>query len=147
MEEGERIALHILTRLRFSNDQIKQVLALVANHMRFSDVTGMKDSTLKRFMRLADFDEHLELHRLDCLSSHRNVDNYEFIRRKREDLAPEQIKPKPLLTGHDLIAAGYQPGPAFATMLAAAEDAQLESRISTREEALELIRSAFGPPQ
>lgn len=143
VEAGERLAHDILTRLRFSNDQARQVLALIANHMRFTDAPRMKESTLKRFMRLERFDEHLELHRLDCRSSHRNLDNYELVHRKLEELPAEQIRPKPLLTGHDLIVAGYTPGPQFAKMLAAVEDAQLESRITTREEALELVRSTF----
>ncbi len=147
VEEGERLALGILTRLRFSNEQIRHVLALVGNHMRFMDVPRMRESTLKRFMRLERFDEHLELHRLDCISSHGGLENYDLMRRKREELPPEQIKPEPLLTGHDLIEAGYKPGPEFSRILGAVEDAQLESRIATRDQAMQFVRAAFGPPQ
>lgn len=147
VEEGGRIAAEVLSRLRFSNDQIRQVQALIANHMRFLDAARMRESTLKRFLRLERFEEHLELHRLDCLASHGNLENYNLVRSRWEQLPAEQIKPRPLLTGNDLIAAGYAPGPEFAKMLTAVEDAQLESRIRTREEALELVRSTFGPPQ
>ena len=146
-DESARMAGEILARLRFSNQEIRQVEALAANHLRFKDVRQMRESTLKRFLRLERFEEHLELHRLDCASSHRLFANYEFVQRKLAELPREEIKPQPLITGDDLIAAGYQPGPAFAAMLDAAEDAQLEGLVRTREEALELVRARFEPPQ
>jgi poly(A) polymerase len=147
VEVGTRMATRILARLRCSNEMIRQVEALVANHLRFKDVRRMRESTLKRFLRLERFEEHLELHRLDCLSSHRNLDNYEFVKAKLEELPPEQLKPPPLITGHDLIREGYRPGPPFARMLEAVETAQLEGRIRTPEEALSLVHSLFEPPQ
>jgi len=49
-----------------------------------------------------------------------------------------------LVTGRDLITAGYTPGPRFKEMLAMAEDAQLEGRIHSREEGLEMIRREFS---
>ena len=145
-EVGARMAVRILTRLRFPNGAIRQVEALVANHLRFKDVTRMRESTLKRFMRMDQFEEHLELHRLDCAMSHRLLGNYEFVKRKFEEAPGAVLKPKPLVTGHDLIAAGYVPGPAFGRMLRAAEDAQLEGHVRTREEGLALVRSLFEPP-
>jgi tRNA nucleotidyltransferase/poly(A) polymerase len=146
VELGERIARDILARLHFSNADSDQVIALIANHMRFTHVHQMKESTLKRMLRLNGFEEHLELHRLDCSASHGHLDNYEFAKTKFEQSPPEQLRPPRLLTGHDLIQTGYRPGPDFARMLEAVEDAQLESRIQTKEEALELVKSAFGPP-
>jgi poly(A) polymerase len=146
VEEGVKMAREILTRLRFSNEQAAQVESLVANHMRFKDVAQMKESTLKRFMRLPHFEEHLELHRLDVLSSNGMLDNYEFVRHRLQHMPAEVLKPAPLLRGADLIAAGYKPGPDFSRMLAAAEDAQLEGRVRTTEEALALVREIFGPP-
>jgi poly(A) polymerase len=107
----------------------------------------MRESTLKRMLRLPAFEEHLELHRLDCSSSHGHLDNYEFAKAKLEQLAPEELRPPRLVTGNDLIAAGYSPGPDFARMLEVAEDAQLEARIHSKEEGLDLVRSTFGPPQ
>jgi tRNA nucleotidyltransferase/poly(A) polymerase len=145
-EVGAAMAERILTRLRFSNQEIHQVMTLVARHLRFKDVPNMRESTLKRFLRMERFEEHLELHRLDCVMSHGLLGNYEFAKRKFEELPAEVLKPPRLLSGHDLIAAGYHPGPAFAAMLAEAEDAQLEGRIHTREEALELIRARFQAP-
>lgn len=146
VELGERIARDILNRLRFSNADIDQVIALVANHMRFSHVHQMRESTLKRMLRLPAFDEHLELHRLDCTSSHGHLDNYDFAKTRFEQSAPEELRPPRLVTGDDLIRSGYRPGPEFSRMLEVAEDAQLEARIHTKDEGLELVRSTFGPP-
>jgi len=143
VEEGVKLAHGILNRLRFSRDDMERVEALIANHMRFKDAHRMKESTLKRFLRMPDFGEHLELHRLDCLASNRDLENYELVQRKLEELPEEQLKPAPLVTGADLIAAGYEPGPRFAEMLAAVEDAQLEGRVGSREEALAMVREMF----
>ncbi|HET8890279.1 MAG TPA: CCA tRNA nucleotidyltransferase [Candidatus Angelobacter sp.] len=139
-EIGTKMAEGICHRFRLSNDDTGQVLSLVANHMRFADVTRMKDSTLKRFFRLPGFEQHLELHRLDCMSSHRDLSLYDFAREKFHELPPEQIRPAPLITGNDLIAAGYKPGPQFKELLTAVEDAQLDGSISTKEEALALVK-------
>jgi len=146
VEAGVEIARRILARLRFSNDETGQVLALVANHMRFKDVGNMRESTLKRFLRLPRFDEHLELHRLDCLASHGRLETYALVKSRYEGMPGEELKPALLITGRDLIAQGFEPGPPFARMLAAVEDAQLEGRIRTRDEALALILGEFGAP-
>jgi tRNA nucleotidyltransferase/poly(A) polymerase len=143
VEAGVKLAAAILGRLRYSNEEVEQVLALVANHMRFSNVHEMRESKLKRFLRLPGFDEHLALHRLDCLSSHGGLANYEFARERLQQAEPEQLRPPRLLTGNDLIAAGYKPGPEFSKLLEMVEDAQLEGRVQTREEALELIRASL----
>lgn len=144
VEVGVKMAQDILRRLRFSNEQCTQILSLVENHMRFGDVEKMKSSTLKRFFRLPHFDEHLALHRMDCLSSHGDLSLYEFAKQKREEMPEEVVRPALLVTGRDLIAAGYQPGPQFKDMLRFAEDAQLEGRIHTRDEALALVREQFS---
>jgi poly(A) polymerase len=137
------MAEEICRRLRFSNDDTEQIAALVANHMRFGDALKMKESTLKRFMRLPHFPEHLELHRIDCLSSHGDLTLYDFVKGRFECTPADQVRPRPLLTGHDLIRAGYKPGPEFKAMLAAVEDAQLEGRLQNREQAMELVRREF----
>ena len=143
VEEGVRLAHWILSRLRFSREQMEQIEALVANHMRFKDVPAMKDSTLKRFLRLPSFEEHLELHRLDVLSSNRRLESYDIVRQKLAELSEEQLKPPRLLTGADLIAAGFAPGPRFTEILAAVEDAQLEGRIHSAGEAMAFVRERF----
>ena len=136
VEVGVEIARRIMNRLRFPNDVCDQVEELIANHMRFKDVPKMRESTLKRFMRLPGFEEHMELHRLDCLASHGSLASYDFVREKQREVPPEMLKPAPLITGRDLIAAGYRPGPMFGIVLNEVEDAQLEGRISTKEEAM-----------
>ena len=103
-------------------------------------------ASVERFLRLPKFEEHLELHRLDVLSSNGQLGNYNLVKHRLQHMPAEELKPKPLVGGDDLIAAGYAPGPRFSQMLAAAEDAQLEGRIRTREEALELVRNQFGTP-
>jgi poly(A) polymerase len=143
VEVGVAMAADVCRRFRFSNDESRQILALVENHMRFMDAQRMKASTLKRFFRLDDFPEHLALHRMDCLASHGNLDNWEFVRERYEAIPEEAVRPKPLLTGRELIAAGYQPGPHFQEMLRAVEDAQLEGTITTPAEALALILERF----
>lgn len=143
VEEGVRIAHTILHRLRFSRDEMEQVEALVANHMRFKDVHRMKDSTLKRFLRTPDFAEHLELHRLDVMSSNRNLENYKLARRKLEEFTEDHLAPPPLINGADLIGAGYEPGPLFSEILEAVEDAQLEGRVQTSGDAMALVREMF----
>jgi poly(A) polymerase len=143
-EIGTKMAAEICHRFRLSNEETEQVLSLVANHMRFGDIMKMKDSTLKRFFRLPRFDQHLELHRLDCSSSHRDLSLYDFAKEKFQTLPAEQIRPTPLITGTDLVAAGYQPGPQFKELLTMVEDAQLDGSISTKEEALTLIREKSG---
>ena len=143
VEVGVRMAEEICRRLHFSNEDTRQIAALVANHMRFGQADKMKESTMKRFLRLPKFDEHLELHRMDCLSSHGDLTLYNLVRERQQQTPPEDIRPKPLLSGEDLIALGYQPGPQFKEMLSAIEDAQLESRLNSREEALEFVRREF----
>ncbi len=145
VEVGTRMAEEICRRLRFSNDDTAQIASLVANHLRFKDVPQMKPSTLKRFVRLDRFGEHLELHRLDCSSSHRNLDNYEFVRRFLAETPPEQVRPARLLTGDDLISLGYAPGPPFHAILEAVEEAQLNGKVTTREAALRLVQEDFKP--
>jgi poly(A) polymerase len=146
VEVGARIAEVILNRLRFSNDDTAQIVALVKNHMRFADVLQMRESTLKRFLRLPRFDEHLALHRLDCNAAHGDLTLYHFAKQHYEAAPAEQIQPKLLLTGRDLIAQGYRPGPQFKAMLEAAEDAQLEGRATTLEEAMAVVHQHFGNP-
>jgi poly(A) polymerase len=143
VDVGVKIAEQICERLRFSSDDTEQILALVDNHMRFGHVSRMKESTLKRFMRLPRFDEHLALHRADSLASHRNLATYEFIRKKQQEIPPETMRPSRLITGKDLIAQGHVPGPKFREILNAVEDAQLEGRLLSRDAALEFVRREF----
>jgi len=145
-EVGVKMATAICHRLRFSNDDTQQILALVANHMKFKDVAQMRKSTLKRFVRLPGFSEHLELHRLDCQSSHGRLDAYLALKNFLAETPAEQFSPPRLLTGLDLQDMGYVPGPGFQRMLTALEDAQLEGQLQTREQAVIFIRKHYPRP-
>jgi poly(A) polymerase len=145
VEVGVAMARDICQRLRMSNDDIEQILALVDNHMRFADTPRMKASTLKRFMRLPQFDEHLELHRLDCLSSHENLELYNLVSQKVMETPEKEIRPDPLISGDDLIALGFVPGPIFKEILSAVEDQQLDGAIKSYEEAVGFVRSNYQP--
>jgi len=143
VEVGVKMAAEICRRLRFSNGDTSQILGLVQNHMRFGVVQQMKESTLKKFLRLPGFDEHLELHRMDCLSSNGIVESYEYAREKLRSIPPDAIRPQPLITGQDLIEAGYEPGPRFKEILGTVEDAQLEGRLASPEAAMDYVRREF----
>jgi poly(A) polymerase len=143
VEVGVRMAEAICKRLRFSNEETEQILALVDNHMKFGAVEEMRTATLKKFVRLPHFEEHLALHRLDCLSSHRNLDSYTFVLEFLAKTPPEQVRPARLLGGDDLHTMGFRPGPLFSQILQSLEDAQLEGQISTRQEAEKFVRDKF----
>ncbi len=144
VEVGVRMAEEILGRLRFSNDETTQIVALIKHHMRFGDLRAMKESTVRRFLRLPQFNEHLDLHWLDCTSCHGKLELYELAKARFEE-EPTIAERLPLLvTGRDLIAAGYRPGPTFKQMLEAVEDAQLEGTISVREQGMQLVAARFG---
>jgi poly(A) polymerase len=146
VDVGVAMAAEICRRFRFSNEETRQIVALVENHMRFADAGHMKSSTLKRFFRLEGFEEHLALHRMDCLAGSGNLEHWEFAREKYDAMPEEVVRPQALITGRELIAAGYVPGAGFKEMLRAVEDAQLEGTIGTAEEALRLVRERFGEP-
>jgi poly(A) polymerase len=143
VEVGVKMAEEICSRLRFSGDDTAQVLGLIGNHMRFGHATRMKESTLKKFLRMPHFEEHLALHRADCLASHGDLGTYEFAKEKLAAIPPENMRPSRLVKGDDLIAAGYQPGPKFREILDAVEDAQLEGRLPSKDAALEFVRREF----
>ncbi len=142
-EMGALMAAVICRRLRFSTADSQQIEALVADHMRFKDVSAMRPATLKRFVRLPRFDEHLELHRIDCLSSHGLLDAYRFVERFLRETPAEEVRPERLIDGDDLKELGYQPGPQFKEILNAVEEAQLDGRLSTREDTLEFVRTNY----
>ena len=145
VEVGVAMGAEICRRFRFSNDETRQILSLIENHMRFADAPHMRASTLKRFFRLESFPEHLALHQMDCLAAHANLESRTLCARPMRRWR-KTVRPKLLLTGRELIAAGYAPGPRFREMLHAAEDAQLEGTIATADEAFALVRERFGEP-
>jgi poly(A) polymerase len=142
-EVGARMAVAICDRFRFTNRQSERIVQLVRDHLKFKDLPQMRASTVKRFLRQEGFEEHLELHRLDCLGSHRNLDNWNYARALLEQLGPEEIRPPRLLTGDDLTTLGYAPGPLFKEILRVVEDAQLDNQVRDAEEARRLVLAKF----
>jgi poly(A) polymerase len=145
-ELGAQMAEEVCRRLRMSNVETEQVCDLVRNHLRFMHVSEMRQSTLRRILAKANFGEHLELHRVDCLSSHRNLDNYWFCLKELERMRDEPPLPPRLVTGRDLIEMGYEPGPIFSEILDAVEDRQLDGILQTREDAMAFVRRTFPAP-
>lgn len=146
VEAGVEIGARICRRLRFSNADTEQIVALIANHMRFMHLRQMRPSKLKKFLRQPEFDQHLELHRLDCTASHGKLDNYEFAREALEAFGEEGLRPAPLVTGKSLIENGFQAGPSFSRIIEAAEAAQLEGAFDTAEAGMEWVRRRWSPP-
>jgi poly(A) polymerase len=141
---GAEMTEAIMRRLRFSGAEIEATIEMVRQHMVFKDAPKMRIAKLKRFMARPTFDEELELHRVDCQSSHRMLDNYEFLLSKREEFANEPIIPPPLVRGDDLIAFGLKPGPKFGEILEAVETRQLEGKLRTRDEALDWVKVHYS---
>src|SRR6202049_3588662 len=143
VDVGVKMAEETCRRLRLSGDDTQQVSALVDHHMRFGQATRMSESTLKKFLRMPYFEQHLALHRADCLASHGGLDSYEFVQKKLSEIPPEKMRPPRLVSGEDLISAGYSPGPEFRKILDAVENAQLEGDLSSRQAAMEFVRREF----
>jgi len=141
--EGVKIAGEIMRRLRFSNEEIDGVSECVANHMKFMDVQKMRAGKLKQFISRPYFEEEMELHRVDCTASHGMLDNLAFLREKLKEYEHVELKPKPLVNGHDLMALGMKPGRAMKPVLEEALVLQLEGRFKNREDALEWLKNAI----
>lgn len=133
---GADMSGEILRRLKFPNDVIEPVTGMVERHMTFKDVQKMRRSTLRRLMARPTFADELELHRVDCLGSNGLLDNHEFLVAKQAEFASEPLLPRWLVTGADLVKAGWSPGPELGRLLTAVQNAQLEGVVTTREEAL-----------
>jgi poly(A) polymerase len=147
VELGAQMAESVCRRLRMSNEETQRVVELVLHHLRFMHVMEMRSSTLTRFLRMPYFDDHLELHRADCLSSHENLETYRFCLDRLRGLRAQAPPPPPLINGKDLIALGYQPGPIFKEILEAIEDLQIEKTLQTRDAALDYVLKNFPLPQ
>jgi poly(A) polymerase len=140
---GAEITEKICRRLRFSNKETERISSLVREHLRFKDVFNMRGSTLKRFLGMPYFEDHLSLHLADCLASHGSTEAYDFVKKKLEEFKEEEIKPKPILSGYDLIDMGYKPGPIFSEILDSLEEAQLEGNVKDKEEAKRFVAERF----
>lgn len=133
---GMRMAGELLRRFHTSNALAEEVMACIGNHMHFIHVRNMRLGTLKKFLSRPTIETELELHRIDCMASHKNCDNFHFLKEQLAGIREEELKPEPLLRGKDLLALGFKPGPIFSEILSTIYDLQLEEEITTREDAL-----------
>ena len=145
-EAGAKMAEVILRRLKMSADEIEDITYCVKNHMRFKEVRQMRRAKVRQLVGARTFPVELELHRLDCLSSHGDVVNHEFLVQFQEELKNEPVLPKPWITGHDLIARGLKPGPELGRWHKFAYERQLEGRCVSRDELLDWLDTELRPP-
>jgi putative nucleotidyltransferase with HDIG domain len=143
---GARMAEHLLRRLKAPSALIEDVYEIIVNHMNFMNVQKMRLSTLKKFLARPTLEDELELHRVDCLASHGDISNYDFIRKKQTEMPVQEIKPPALLNGRDLIALGMTPGPLFGKILDETYDLQLEEKLATKDEAVEWVKKTYPLP-
>lgn len=139
----DRVA-EIVERLKFSRAEMHHMVALVENLPKFSEIGEMSISSLKRFFRLARFEDHLELARIHAVAAGERLENYSYASRKFQEWSDEDIAPAPLITGEDLIALGFLPGPRFKEILTHVEDEQLEGRLTSSTQALEFVLRHYG---
>ena len=140
---GAKMALRICKRLRFSKKQTDRITSLIRDHLKFKDVFNMRQSTLRRFISTPYFDDHMDMHLADCLASHGMTKAYEFLKDKLEEYKNTEIKPKPLLSGNDLIELGFEPGPKFSEILNAVEEQQLDGYLNNKKEATNFVLENF----
>jgi poly(A) polymerase len=137
-QAGARISEEICRRLKMSNEEICQITDLVSTHSDFLQINEMRESARQRLLRKPNIADHLELFRVNCLSSGRSLEAYSSCLRKLKE-----CRPAPLIKGDDLLAMGYAPGPIFGEILGTVEDLQLEGVLKTREEAVFHIKISF----
>ena len=133
-EIGAEMAENILGRFGFSPEEREKIVHAVRNHMRFASVREMRRSKVESLLRDAHFPLELELHRLDCISCHGLMEGFDFLLETLVSLpAPEA---PPLLTGKELLAAGFPPGRAMGEILKHLRELQNRGEIRTPQEAL-----------
>jgi len=140
---GAGMAVDVCRRLKMSRRDTERVEWLVRNHLYLVGAREMRRATLKRIMAEEGFDELLELFRVDTAASHNDFSAYDFVVEMRGRLTQEELAPPPLITGKDLIALGYEPGPLFGEILEDVRDRQLGGELSTHDEAIAYLRDRY----
>ena len=135
-EKGAAMVCDIAARLKFSVAEREKISAAVRNHMRMAHVRDMRTAKLKRLLCDENFPLELELHRLDCISSHKIMDCWLFLVDQLAQTPIEMLKQKPLVNGNDLIKMGAAPSAHFKKILDELFDRQLAGEFSDRETAL-----------
>ena len=133
----------IVERMKFSGAEQQHIVSLMENRERFRTVRTMPVRTLKRFFRLYRFEDHLELARICAAASGADLEDYNYALLMHRTWSQEDISPKPLISGEDLMELGFRPGPLFKEILARVEDEQLEGRVRERQQAIEFVSANY----
>ena len=140
---GAEMSRTILSRLRFSNREIDDIVSCVENHMKFANVREMRVGKLKQFVSRSNFLTELDLHRIDCLASHGKLELFCFLKQRLVEFKKEELKPKAIINGNDLLALGIKPGPIMKEILSELYLEQLEGKLTSKETALDWIRQRY----
>lgn len=124
-------------RLKLSGAQFHKVITLLEQLDFAHDATNLKQAALVNMMRGKHF-PYLAGLQFAQAKAMGLPDHLDFFVAKSKELRTLVLAP-PLLDGNDLIAAGLKPGPLFKTMLDWIRREQDSGRISTCEQALEML--------
>jgi len=161
-KQGATMAAEILERLRFSGREVRLVENLVYHHLRpaqmaneglptsraiyryFRDAEGAGIDIL--FLALADY---LATHgpELDIeeWKQHNFLINYILTERMKQE---SEVLPVKLVDGHDLMGIfGLKSGRLIGELLTGVREAQVAGELSTRDEAIELVRKELEKRQ
>jgi poly(A) polymerase len=136
---GARIAERLSRDLRLSNSERERIVWLVEYHQYLGEAKKLRESKLKKILAEPGIDDLLALHRADALASSGNTDHVDYCLYYLENQPSGPINPPPLITGHDLVRHGLEPGPLFAELLEQIREAQLDGQIQSKREALEWV--------
>ncbi len=148
---GARIAAQLCRGLKLSGAERERITWLVAHHQYLGEARRMRESKLKRILAAPGIAELLALHKADALASTGITEDVDYCEFYLRELPSGPIDPLPLVTGHDLVRHGLEPGPSFGRILEQIREAQLDGKIHSKREALAWLdrwieQGLDGPP-
>ena len=141
---GADMALSIANRMKFQDEEKEIIYNSVKDHMKAHQAKKMSKKTLKKFVNQKHIDPLLVVAKADSTASKamkgfEREDSSIFIKDFIE-MQKKNKKPKPFITGKDLIKLGMEPSPKFGKILKDIFQKQLDGQFSNKEEALKYIR-------
>ena len=130
--------------LKLSNSLCGSVLWMLRSLPLLREPESIELADLKTLMSRAEWPDLLSLFAADLEVSRGEMKIHEAIRERAAAIPRDRIAPPPLLTGDDLVAMGFEPGPAFGRILDAIYRAQLNETLHTRVEAVEIAQGLAG---
>jgi poly(A) polymerase len=140
MPAAKQVVHAICRRLKLSNQETDDICWLFKHQLALRDASGLSTAALKRLMSQRLIADLIALFRVETLARGADLTAVVFCEEYLNSTPREEIDPPPLLTGDDLIAHGFHPGPQFKTILDTVRDAQLNGEITTMDQALQLAR-------